>query len=596
MAITKGTAVTTSGNLTTGFTLTVPAAVVANDICVIGITNRDATANPTCVDNEGAGSWTRLTTVNANTNGSISIWWKRASASTNGKVVTVGGCTGSASGVLTYFRGASLAAAPFGTPVGEANASADVSQAGITTARDGSMVIHLVGCTSNDTLDPGSRTATTPATITELAEGVSTGGSDCSLSFACDLRSTAGATGTISWTQAGGNGTGASLAVELLPAWTALTADSGSFAFSGTATTLKQGHKVAADSGSFAFTGSAATLRKAITLPIGSGAFAFTGTAATLKRTTIMPASNGAFPFAGTSAGVLVGHKVAASPGAFPFAGTAATLTYTPQTGYTLTAGSGSFVLAGTAAGLRYSRLVGADSGAFAFAGTSATLKHGHRVAADSGSFAIAGTNATLKYSRLVGASSGAFAFTGTSAGLRYGRRAGASSGSFAFAGTDATLVWNTPHKVMPASSGSFAFSGTSAGLAHGRRVSATSAAFAFSGIDVGLRVARRVAAGAAAFPLVGTDAALRQARTVSASSAAFPFAGSAAGLEWGRSLAADSGAFPFTGTAATLTATTIAVYVASLTPVISHTASLAGHNRTAAITPVPHPTATLGD
>jgi hypothetical protein len=177
LAISKGTWVATSGNLTTGFTLVVPAAVVANDIVVIGITNRDATTNPTCVDNEGAGTWARVTTVNAQTNGSISIWWKRASANTNGKTVTVGSCTGSASGALGYYRGASTSSSPFGTAIGEPNASGNETQAEVVTARDGSMVIHLIGCTSNDTLAPGNRSATSPTTITEDSEGVSAGGS-----------------------------------------------------------------------------------------------------------------------------------------------------------------------------------------------------------------------------------------------------------------------------------------------------------------------------------------------------------------------------------------------------------------------------------
>jgi hypothetical protein len=510
VAITKGTAVATSGNLTTGFTLVVPAAVVANDIIVVGITNRDATTNPTCVDNEGAGAWARITTVNAATNGSISIWWKRASANTNSKTVTVGSCTGSASGALMYYRGASLAANPFGTPVGEANASADVSQAGITTSRAGSMVIHLVGCTSNDTLNPTNRSATTPSAIAEDAEGVSAGGSDCSLSFASAERAAAGATGTISWTQT--NGTGASLAIELLPAWVPLTADSGAFAFSGTDATLKQGHKIAADSGAFAFTGTAATLRRNFPLTASSGSFAFTGTAVALKRSTIMPAASGAFAFTGSTAALKQGHAIAASSGAFPFAGTAADLVYTPSSGATLTADSGSFAFTGTVATLKVGHLVAADSGAFAFTGTAAALKVGHSLAASSGSFAFTGSDAALKQGHLLAATSGAFAFAGQAAAIKVGHRLSALVGAFAFSGQDATLVYGTPNRVLPAGSGSFAFTGQTALLARGYTM----------------------AAGSGAFPFAGATAAFLRARILLAESAAFGFAGSSAALSVG--------------------------------------------------------------
>ncbi len=515
MGITKGTWVATSGNQTTGFTLTVPAGVIVNDIVVIGITNRDATTNPTCTDNEGAGTWTRITTVNANTNGSISIWWKRASANTNGKTVTVGSCTGSASGALGYYRGASLAASPFGTAVPEANASADVSQAGVTTARDGSMVIHLVGCTSNDTLNPGNRSATTPSTITEDAEGVSAGGSDCSLSFASDLRTAAGATGTISWTQAGGNGTGASLAIELLPAWTAMTASSGAFAFGGTAATLLYKHKVAADSGSFAFTGTAATLRKAYPMTASSGAFAFTGTNATLKVGHKVAADSGAFAMTGTAAALKVGHKIAADSGSFALTGTAADLVYTPNTGTTLTADSGGFAFTGTSATLKQGHRAAADSGAFSFTGTDAALRVSHRAAASSGSFAFTGTNATLAVGRRLAIGSGSFGFAGTSAALKYGHRISAGSGTFAFGGQAATLIYGTPHRVMPAGSGSFAVTGQDASLEHGRRVAASSGAFAFTGQDVDFRWSRVLSAGSGSFPMGGQDATLEIADTI---------------------------------------------------------------------------------
>ena len=481
MAITKGTPTASSGNNTTGFTLVINSGVQVNDLLVVGICNRDATTNPTCVDNEGAGTWTRITTVNASTNGSISIWWKRASANTASKTITVGSCTGSASGVVMPFRGASLAANPFGTPVGEPNASADVSQAGITTARDGSFVIHLVGCTSNDTLNPGNRTATTPSSLTEDGEGVSAGGSDCSLSIASAERAAAGATGTISWTQAGGNGTGASLAIELLPAWVPLAASSGSFAFAGTAATLKYARKVAADSGSFAFTGTAATLKRAYPMTASSGSFAFTGTAAALKRTTIMPAASGGFAFAGSAAGTLVGHKVAASSGSFPFAGTAATLTYTPQTGYTLTADSGAFAFTGTTAALKQGHLIAASSGAFAFAGSATSPKVGHLVSAGSGSFAFTGSTAALRTTHILGASSGSFAMTGSAAGLRAARYLSASSGTFAFTGSTATP--KVSHLVA-ASSGSFAMTGTAASLRHAHRIIADAGAFPFAGSD----------------------------------------------------------------------------------------------------------------
>lgn len=441
MAITKGTGTASSGANTTGFTVVINSGVQANDILVIGITNRDATANPTCVDNEGAGTWARITTVNAATNGSLSIWWKRASANTASKTITVGSCTGSASGYVLPFRGASLSTTPFGTPVGEPNASADEAQAGITTARDGSMVIHLIGCTSNDTLAPGNRTATTPSTLTESGEGTSTGGSDCSMSFASDVRSTAGATGNISWAQT--DGTGASLAIELLPAWTPLTATSGAVAITGTAATLKVGRVVSAGSGAESITGTAVTLRKNVPITAASGSVVIAGTAAGLRATRKVTASSGSTAIAGTAAALKRTLKVTATSGSESITGTNATLTYTPNAvGYTLTADSGSVSIAGTAAAVKTGHRVAASAGAASISGTAAGLRATRKISAASDSASISGTAASLRAARTATASTGAIDLSGTAAGLRVAYLVSADAGSLATYGAGADFIY----------------------------------------------------------------------------------------------------------------------------------------------------------
>ena len=233
MAFTKGTAVVTSGIRTTTYGLVIHSGTIAGDLLVLINTNRDATTDPTVTDDDtGGNTWTKIANQNANTNGALTIWAKYATSGTASKTVTSASNTGSCSGVVMGYRGA-LVASPitgaFGTPVGESNAGADESQAGITTGAAGSMVIHAIGVTSNDTLAPGNRTATDPATITEDGEGISTGGSDCSASLASTERTAAGATGTISWAMT--DGTGASIAVELFVA--AVTNANGYYDSSG---------------------------------------------------------------------------------------------------------------------------------------------------------------------------------------------------------------------------------------------------------------------------------------------------------------------------------------------------------------------------
>ena len=212
-----GTAVVTSGNQQTGFTMTIPT-VATNDILVLGVTNRGATADPSVVDDDSAGNaWAKVANHDADTNGAVSVWWKRATSATSAKTITVSGCTNSASGVMQFYRSASTDSDPFSgtTPVGAANASTNETQAEITTSEAGSMVFLVVGCTSNDTLNVASQAATDPSSLAEQGEGLSSGGSDCSCSLASTIKATAGATGAFTWGQT--DGTGASIAFALRP-------------------------------------------------------------------------------------------------------------------------------------------------------------------------------------------------------------------------------------------------------------------------------------------------------------------------------------------------------------------------------------------
>lgn len=219
MAITVGTSTSTAAATTTSLTLVIDAGVATNDILVLALVNRDATAAPTVSDNDiGGNSWTLLRSQSATTNGSIHIYWKRATSGTAGKTITASGFTGSCAGGVTPFTGASLEPFPFGASAvaGEANASANETQAAISVSHPGSMVFLVVGNTSNDTLNVTTQAATDPSSLTERFEGTSTGGNDCSISLSSAVKTTAGSTGAFTWAQT--DGTGASLAFALDPA------------------------------------------------------------------------------------------------------------------------------------------------------------------------------------------------------------------------------------------------------------------------------------------------------------------------------------------------------------------------------------------
>jgi hypothetical protein len=376
MAITPGTITATSGAAgTTGNTLVIHSSVQAGDILLLGVTNRDGTADPTVVDNEGAGSWAKVSNQNAATNGSLSVWWKRASANTASKTITISGGTGSVSSAVTPYRGALAAGTPYGTPVPESNASGNVSTAGITTSAAGSFVCLFVGVTSNDTLNPNTYVATDPATLTERAEGISTSGSDCSMSHASAERATAGATGTISWSQTAG--TGASIVFELKTEPVAATgttsvtqaantaAGTATVAISGTASLTQAANTVVATA-TVGVTATASTTQDAQSV-VGTAAVTEAGTSATASVTQAAQAvtANAAVGVSSSAALTQAAHGVSATA----LVGVAATATITQAA--QSSAGTGA-VLVGASAALTQATNAVSGTAAIGVSGSAA--------------------------------------------------------------------------------------------------------------------------------------------------------------------------------------------------------------------------------
>jgi len=185
-----------SANPTTSFTVTIPAGTQTDDLLWLTVTNKDgAGVSPSVADDDSGGNaWARIAN---DANYKASLWWKRATASTASKTITVTGLIDSSSGVLTVDRGGDTGATPYeGLTIEES----DTPHAGFTTTRNGTM-IHLATIhATNDITVADQTTATSPGALTERGEHLSTGGTDSSNTQASEQQATAGATGNFSWT------------------------------------------------------------------------------------------------------------------------------------------------------------------------------------------------------------------------------------------------------------------------------------------------------------------------------------------------------------------------------------------------------------
>ncbi len=451
-----GTAAVPTGNPTTSFTVGIQSQVVANDILILSVTNRDADAAPSVTDNDtGGNTWARLESGT----GCLTVWWKRATSATASKTITVSGLTGSSSGVLCAFNGCRLGT-PYEAVSYENNASANESHAAITTSRDGAWVVLAIGNDSND-LATDTQAATSPSTITERGEKLSTGGSDCSNTLCAAEKTTAGSTGTITWAQV--DGASCSCAFALVPA-VSLTTASGSFALTGNAASTLWAHQLAAASGSFALTGADAGLARGFVLAATAGSFTLTGSDATLTEGgasgETLTAESGSFALTGSAASLLRGLRLPADSGAFAVTGNASALLW----GHRLVAANGAFALSGTSAGTLWGHRLSAALGAFALSGSAATFQRGYGMQAGAGDFALVGSSAALRWAHQLVASVGSLALTGAAAGLARGFMIPTTSGAFALTGAPASFLRT---RVLSATPGVYVLSGNEAVLVY---------------------------------------------------------------------------------------------------------------------------------
>ena len=422
MAITYVNVAATSGNKTTSWAVTIPACS-AGDILIAVCVNRDSTADPTCTDTDSGGNlWAKILSRNNGT-ANASVWWKRATSGTGGKTLTLGSCTGSCAGGVVIYSGCSVGVAPYENATGETNASADESHAAITPTRNGSLVCL---CTFNGTNDIAvdTQSSTSPGTLTERIDSLSTGGSDSSASFAAAVQTTAGTTGALTWAQV--DAASQSIVFDILAALTALDATpQQTFTLTGVATGLTKASRLSASpQQTFALTGNAAILSHTLAALSASPnqTFALTGNATGLTRTTKLSASpQQSFVLSGIDAGLKTARLLTTEQAAFALSGNAATLTYTPAEGKSITASVTPFTLTGNDVGLTVARKLSASPNqSFGLTANDVGLRASRKIVTEQGIFTLTGTVSDLKAARLLLADVTEFDLTGNDATLDY--------------------------------------------------------------------------------------------------------------------------------------------------------------------------------
>ena len=185
---------------TTSFSITLPTTQ-AGDILILEFCHR-GTGNGTIAGTYTGPAFTlKHSQLFASSAFSGKTYYSRATGNHSGETVTGSGLINSCAAILTVYRGALASGDPLAdaTIVGEENASGNETQAQITTATNGSWVVLVV--VNSPDLAVATQACTSPGTLTERAERLSTGGTDSSIAHASAEKASAGGTGALTWTQ-----------------------------------------------------------------------------------------------------------------------------------------------------------------------------------------------------------------------------------------------------------------------------------------------------------------------------------------------------------------------------------------------------------
>jgi hypothetical protein len=188
---------------TTSFSITLPATE-AGDLIILEYTHRGTADGTIGGTYTGPAFVEKHDQLYASSAFSGKTLYSRATGNHSGQTVTCSGLTNSCAAIITIYRGVEANGDPLAAAavVGEQNASGNETQAEITTLIDGAWVVLVVA--NSPDVGVSSQSCTSPGTLTERAERLSTGGTDTSISHASAALATAGATGAFTWTQTDG--------------------------------------------------------------------------------------------------------------------------------------------------------------------------------------------------------------------------------------------------------------------------------------------------------------------------------------------------------------------------------------------------------
>lgn len=216
-----------------------------------------------------------------------------------------------------------------------------------------------------------------------------------------------------------------------------LTADTGTYNYTGVSAVLKKGYLLTLASGSYSITGNDATLTKGsqartdYPAPLPSLSSLLSGVSGHYS----LALNTGVYNVSGKAAGLNKGKYLYLGTGTYIYTGAPA------ERDLQLTCDSGVYAMVGheLSSGAVFNLLL--DTGVYTLSGSDADLKRSFKLALATGSYTVTGQPATLTFNRIVNSlDMGSYTLTGNNANLKLNRKLNCQTGSYILSGHTARL------------------------------------------------------------------------------------------------------------------------------------------------------------
>ena len=303
--------------------------------------------SPSISDNQG-NTWTALTTSNIASDVGCKLYYC-LNPTTNASHTFTFGPTAIYGGlVVAAFSGVKTASA-FDQQNGATSSSASALSTGsVTPTEDNELVIFAAAKGGN----------TTTVNATSVGSMIGNFAGVTAVTYALGMGYEIQTTATSRNPSLSGSGTSvmaariATFKAEPTGGSYSLTADAGTYSYTGQTASILATRIITANNGSYTYSGQNSTFLTTRLLTADVGVYSYTGQAATFGATRLLTADNGTYTYTGQDA----------------------TLSYTPSTTYALTADAGSYSYTGQSATFAVTRLLTADSGTYNYTGQAASL------------------------------------------------------------------------------------------------------------------------------------------------------------------------------------------------------------------------------